>query len=628
MRIRMRMKGYANKCKYLHKYLHKFALSLIRMVIILLACSLASFAAFESMDTGARQSGIGEAYAAIGGDVHSLLHNPAGLAYLNRNEFSSSYSRLFMGLDDKSNISSSQLLYGRPVNNRGSLGLGWMETQLDNLYKERTLSLGYGYNWKDNLAIGATLKQLQIMEEAPEINYNNSGYVTGNGDPVFANGNSAAGIGMDLGLLYEPVPGYSLGLSLQNINQPKVSLRDYDRVPALIRFGIARRTPALLLASEIRTQEFIRGVRDYQAVFGAERWWRPGKNSSFAVRGSLATGSRSFNQFTLGLGYRVNNLEVDYSFLMPMAGVSFGSTSGTHRISFSARFGKAVPKKVSWAMGEAPFGVASEKMQQRATQAEQTIAEQIKWFADELEKQRQILASISSTTAGIAPATSTSAGIAPASYQAIENLGRQIQDIKQLIEKDNQQKPAETLQTTSEPAASRIIQDLEGQIQDLKQQVEKARQQKSAETFQAKPEFSKISTDMEKAQELFREGMRYYSSRQLETAVQSFQKSLEFDPTNEWAKKSLERTLTELGQEKAQQKLRQKPAPGSREIRYRTRKGDTLRSLAKAFYGDPDKWTLIRDANPKIKDQHGIPERTIVIIPQIPEITVPVPEKP
>ncbi|MBI4803271.1 MAG: conjugal transfer protein TraF [Elusimicrobia bacterium] len=574
-----------------------------------------SFAAFETMDTGARQSGLGEAYAAIGGDIHTLLHNPAGLAYLNRNEFSSSYSRLFMGLDDKSNLSSFQLLYGRPVNNRGSLGLGWMETKLNGLYKERTLSLGYGYIWKDNLAIGATLKQLQIMEAAPEINYGNSGFVAGRADPVFANGNTAAGIGMDLGILYEPFNGYSMGLSLQNINQPKVSLRDCDRIPALIRFGIARRSSPLLLASEIRTREFIRGVRDYQAVFGAERWWRPKKNSSFALRGSLAAGSRSFSQFTLGLGYRVNDVQVDYSFLIPLSGVSFGSTGGTHRISLSMRFGNTVPKNISWVVGNAPYGVELEKMRQRADQAErltQALQEQIKKLWDELETQRQILVSISTGAAGIEP---------PASL-IIEDLGRQIQDLKRQIEKAGQQKPAQTPQAGQEPAAARIIQDLGRQIQDLKQQIEKARQQKPAETFQAKPEFSKIVTDSEKAQEFFREGMRHYGLRELQKAVQAFQKSLEFDPTNEWAKKSLERTLTELKQEKAQQK----PAPKAQPIRYVTRKEDTLQSLAKAFYWDPDKWTVIRDANPKIKDPHVIPEGIVVIIPQIPEFTVPIPE--
>jgi len=536
-----------------------------------------SFAAFETMDTGARQSGLGEAYAAIGGDAHSLLHNPAGLAYLNRDEFSSSYSKLFMGLDDRSNIFSSQLLYGRTVNNRGSLGLGWMETQLEGLYKEKTLSMGYGYIWKDNLAIGAALKQLQISEAAPGINYNNNGSVAGHADPVFANGNTAAGIGMDLGILYEPMAGYSLGLSLQNINQPKVSLADCDRVPALIRLGLARRTSGLLLASEIRTQEFIRGVRDYQAVFGAEKWWRPKKNSSLAIRGSLATGSRSFSQFTLGLGYRVNDLQVDYSFLMPLSGISFGNSYGTHRISFSARFGKTVPKKISWTIGNAPFGAELEKIKQRATQAELTarqLQDQVTGLEKELEKQKQIPASVSTTTASI------------------------------------------------EPPTSRIIQNLEEQIQSLKKQIEKPKQQKAAETIQVNPEFGRISTDTEKAQGLFRDGMRYYSNRQLEKAVQAFQESLKFDPLNEWVKKSLERTLTELGQEKA----RQKPALKVQGIRYLTRKGDTLRSLAKAFYGDPDKWTIIREANPKINDQLGIPERTVVIIPQIPEITVPIPE--
>ncbi|OGS07923.1 MAG: hypothetical protein A2270_02630 [Elusimicrobia bacterium RIFOXYA12_FULL_51_18] len=510
-----------------------------------------SFAAFEVTDTGARQSGMGEAYTAIGGDTHSLLHNPAGLAYLSRKELSSSYSKLFMGLDDKSNISSSQLLYGQPVTARGSLGVGWMETKLDSLYKERTLSLGYGYDWKDNLAIGAALKQLQIMEASPEVNYDNNGSATGNADRVFANGNTATGMGIDLGILYTPISEYSLGLSLQNINQPKVSLADSDRVPLLSRFGIARRSPALLVAVEIRTQEFILGVRDYQTALGAEKWW--GKNSSFALRGSLAIGSRSFSQFTLGMGYRINGVQVDYSFLMPLSGISFGNTYGSHRISFSARFGKAVPKKISWEMAEPQFAIELEKMQQRAAQAEQTawiLQEQSKALWDELEKQKQILASISTTSTNSDPSASL----------LIKDLGLQIQDLRQQMETTKHQKSPENPQAELGPSADQIIRNLAIEIQDLKEQIEKIKQ-KPAETSPAKPEFSKIVTDPKKAQEFFQEGMRYYSSRQLGKAVQAFQKSLEFDPTNEWTKKSLERTLTELEQKKAQQKPDPKDKP-------------------------------------------------------------------
>jgi len=114
----------------------------------------------------------------------------------------------------------------------------------------------------------------------------------------------------------------------------------------------------------------------------------------------------------------------------------------------------------------------------------------------------------------------------------------------------------------------------------------------------------------------------YVSRRLLEKAAQSFRKSLELDPANDWTRKSLERTLTELKQERTQRE----PAPAPEGIRYTARSGDTMRSLAETFFGDAGKWTLIRDANPKLKDPQKLPAGAVVIIPQIPEIPVPVPE--
>jgi nucleoid-associated protein YgaU len=168
----------------------------------------------------------------------------------------------------------------------------------------------------------------------------------------------------------------------------------------------------------------------------------------------------------------------------------------------------------------------------------------------------------------------------------------------------------------------RVVDDLNGQIKDIKRQLEEATRIKPAENFKAKSEFSRIATDPEKSQEFFRKGMRYYSLRQLKRAVDAFRKSLEYDPANEWAKKSLERTLYELEQEKNQRK----PAVKYEEIRYTARKGDTLRSLAGTFYGDAGKWPLIRDVNPDVGEQQEIAEGTVIVIPQIPEISVPAPE--
>jgi|KBSMisStandDraft_5_1062788.scaffolds.fasta_scaffold108590_2 hypothetical protein len=49
-----------------------------------------------------------------------------------------------------------------------------------------------------------------------------------------------------------------------------------------------------------------------------------------------------------------------------------------------------------------------------------------------------------------------------------------------------------------------------------------------------------------------------------------------------------------------------------------TEKGQTLRSIAKEVYGDASMWTLIRDANPGVRDPNHIPEQTKLVIPPKP----------
>ena len=58
------------------------------------------------------------------------------------------------------------------------------------------------------------------------------------------------------------------------------------------------------------------------------------------MRTSVAFGSRDFSQMTAGLSYRLNSIQIDYGFMMPLSGVGFGNSQGTHRISLTMRFGK------------------------------------------------------------------------------------------------------------------------------------------------------------------------------------------------------------------------------------------------------------------------------------------------
>lgn len=554
--------------------MRKRILILVSLSLWCHVCVHRALAAFERQETGARQSGMGGAFSAVGGDVHSLLHNPAGLAYLNRKELSSSYSKLSIGLDDKSDLASSLLLYGQPINRWGSLGAGWLELKLDGLYKERTLALGYGHAWTDKLALGAVLKQLQVSVEAPGTNYDNNGMVEAGADPTFARRSTAGGIGADLGILYEPIPKYSLGLSVQNINRPKVALADSNHIPTLIRFGMAHRSSAFLVASEARTQEYLQGRRDYQAIFAAERWKPLGTGSSFAFRGSMGFGSRSFSQLTMGLGYRLSGMQMDYAFLMPLSGVSFGSTYGTHKLSFSLRFGKTVPREIAWTFGEAD-NEELEAAKRRAAQAEllaQLLQDKIKQLEEELERQ-----------IAVSTMTITSRDLEKEAWRA---------------------------------QRKEVLRGLEKKIRLLKRELEKASRRKLTKPVSvAAPEIGKLPANPAKARELYKEGVRYYYiNRQLDKAASAFRKSLESDPTNEWVKKALERILVELGQEqKSQEAFRPQG------VQYSTRKGDTLWSLAEEFYGDLYKWTLIRDANPGIKDPYALPEGTVITIPLIPE---------
>ncbi|HAH31423.1 MAG TPA: hypothetical protein DCL44_03810 [Elusimicrobia bacterium] len=49
--------------------------------------------------------------------------------------------------------------------------------------------------------------------------------------------------------------------------------------------------------------------------------------------------------------------------------------------------------------------------------------------------------------------------------------------------------------------------------------------------------------------------------------------------------------------------------------KYVIQKGNSLASLARKFYGDPLKWSVIRDANPNIKDPARVTAGTVIVIP-------------
>jgi len=312
---------------------------------LLSPCAVSAIAAFLDTPATARLAALGGSYVALADDAASITVNPAGLASIDRPEVTSDYSRLYMGLSDGSQISQTYLGGAMPLSFGGTVAAGWKEFHFDGLYKERTLSLGYGRWWTPQLAIGVSVKQLHHAYSAASQIVDDFGNIQSGTPDLFAeNGTQKTAYSADMGALYKWSARTTLGVTVQDINQPNVALSSTDRdvVARTYRAGLASAvTPGLTLASSLLTRQALANQRDWIWTGGAELKNLKTTSGQWALRSSLTAGSRNNRQLAVGVGYGVGNLQLDYAFAMAVAGLTFGDTSGNHRFSLTYHFGSA-----------------------------------------------------------------------------------------------------------------------------------------------------------------------------------------------------------------------------------------------------------------------------------------------
>lgn len=299
-----------------------------------------AYASFEPLPVGGRAAGMGEAYSAIADDVFSVYYNPAGILQINRPEFGTYYSRLFVGLDDNSEISRSFFGYGQPVGKGGKwggMGVSYMALDLPGLYKEEVFGLTYGQEYRRLCNIGATIKVLKKAIGTDEYSNNainpSNGAATGTADPLLAKNRSASGIGLDFGLQYLLTRSYAVGFSARNLNAPDVALgSEKDAAPTVLALGLARRLRSGSLDFEIMNWKSV--DNNIRLVIGGEHWFKGG----FGLRAGGGFGSRSYSSLSLGASYKMESIQFDYATIYPLQGVS--GTLGTQQISLIVRLGK------------------------------------------------------------------------------------------------------------------------------------------------------------------------------------------------------------------------------------------------------------------------------------------------
>ncbi|MFH2070581.1 MAG: conjugal transfer protein TraF [Elusimicrobiota bacterium] len=330
--------------------IQKFLAALLLLILML---PVVSEAAFEQISVGARPAGLGGAYTALSDDVYSVYYNPAGLALIPRTELTTQYSQLYMGLWDNSALAYSFVGIAQPIKfakDFGTVGLSWLQFNSSNLYKENTMALSYGKNFriggKPLLDLGINLKSLSLGYGEHEYTYDaltddgvtwssSQGGGTKRADSLFEKyGFDKSAFTIDFGARYSIFRNYRLGLMVSNITEPNIALDPSvdAKLSRAINLGIAHTGPNYNLGFDFMTKQFNK-LTDSRIAVAGEQYFPFG----LGIRASLVTGTRNLFNFSCGFGYRTDVLQLDYAIEYPLTGIK--STLGSHRVSLIVRFG-------------------------------------------------------------------------------------------------------------------------------------------------------------------------------------------------------------------------------------------------------------------------------------------------
>ena len=293
----------------------------ILYLCVVLLMHNSAFGAFSGEGALARSMGAADAVICQSETAMNVFYNPAGLAAMKNIEVTLGYGKRFMGLTDGSDIGNSSLAIALGTDKMGGFGVAWQNAGLAGSYQENLLIFSYGQQFVENIYLGASLKYYSVE-------YLADAYTVI--DPLFNdNGYSKKSFGGDVGVL-AVIAGLPLkiGLTLSNIIQPDFGLGTPDKPPLGIKAGLAYAVDDMNfeLDGKLENSKGTVGI-------GGEGWLL---QKRLVIRSGFQICDRGLKQIAIGLGYRENQFDFNYSFSYPLSG--FSGTAGTHQTSISFRF--------------------------------------------------------------------------------------------------------------------------------------------------------------------------------------------------------------------------------------------------------------------------------------------------
>jgi hypothetical protein len=362
--------------KNISKIKHKRLFMLFFMVYILTIISSSVFCTTTGLPVGAKYIALG-GQVSVCDDVYSVYYNPASADFVAQQQVAAEYTGMMLGLPDS--IGKSFLGYLFPTKKVGSFGFYWTNLAAGSLYSEHTFAFVYSKQKiiLPRLSLGIRPKVYYISYGKPDGVYDNNGMWQSTTDSALENKSSKLSFGIDLGFVYQLAQNYAIGLQIENINQPNISLFDNSDVviPTKFLLGITNINPKYGLNLDFGLKS-----SDILTSFGLQYKML---NDKLRLYSSIKLTIRSYTEKTVsliepsaGVEYVFDGFNIAYAFNLPLSGID---SFGNHTVSVSYKFGPVVKLPEDTSVLYAKI----DKLEQQLREKEQEI-EQLKKKLDEL----------------------------------------------------------------------------------------------------------------------------------------------------------------------------------------------------------------------------------------------------